>query len=119
MQRKRDGLLPIREAFSGPTDRRRRSRTPHPKRGTIFNHRADQVNQLIGASEADPDLGFMARTMALCSLPRSNPGNGLQYKRVNGPFHALHDRYGRQQAPLPAAERRAWGFLRHSKRLPL
>ena len=26
---------------------------------------ADQVNQLVGASEADPDLGFMARTMAL------------------------------------------------------
>ena len=28
---------------------------------------------LVGASEADPDLGFMGRTMALCSLPRSNP----------------------------------------------
>ena len=36
---------------------------------------ADQVNRLVGASEADPDRGFMARTMALCSLPRSNPGN--------------------------------------------
>ena len=30
--------------------------------------------------------GFMARTMALCSLPRTNPGNQLQYKRTNGPF---------------------------------
>ena len=47
---------------------------------------ADQVNQLVGASEADPDRGFMARMMALCSLPRSNPGNRHQYKRVNGPF---------------------------------
>ena len=47
---------------------------------------ADQVDQLVTASEADPDLGFMARTIALCSLPRSNPGNRLQYKRVNGPF---------------------------------
>ena len=28
----------------------------------------------------------MARTMALCSLPRTNPGAALQYKRVNGPF---------------------------------
>ena len=36
---------------------------------------ADQVNQLVSASEADPDLGFMARMMALCSLPRTNPGN--------------------------------------------
>ena len=36
---------------------------------------SDQVNQLVEASEADPDLGFMARLMALCSLPRTNPGN--------------------------------------------
>ena len=28
----------------------------------------------------------MGRTMALCSLPRSNPGNRKEYKRVNGPF---------------------------------
>ena len=48
--------------------------------------RFDQVNQLVSASEADPDLGFMARMMALCSLPRTNPGNRHQYKRVNGPF---------------------------------
>ena len=47
---------------------------------------ADQVDLLVSAREADADLGFMARTMALCSLPRSNPGNRLQYKRVNGPF---------------------------------
>ena len=47
---------------------------------------ADQVNLLVRANEADPDRGFMARTMALCSLPRSNPGHRLQYKRINGPF---------------------------------
>ena len=47
---------------------------------------ADQVNQLVAASEADPDLGFMARLMALCSLPRTNPGNRLQYVRRNGPY---------------------------------
>ena len=34
---------------------------------------ADQVDQLVSAREADPDRGFMAQTMALCSLPRSNP----------------------------------------------
>ena len=34
-----------------------------------------QVNQLIEASEADADLGFMARLLALCSLPRTNPGD--------------------------------------------
>ena len=46
----------------------------------------DQVDQLVGASEADPDTGFMARMMMLCSLPRTNPGNRHQYKRVNGPY---------------------------------
>ena len=48
--------------------------------------RFDQVNQLVSASEADADLGFMARLLALCSLPRTNPGNRHQYKRVNGPY---------------------------------
>ena len=44
------------------------------------------MDQLVGASEADPDKGFMARLMALCSLPRTNPGNRKEYKRVNGPY---------------------------------
>ena len=48
--------------------------------------RFDQVNQLVSASEADTDLGFMARTMALCSLPRTNPGNRKEYVRRNGPY---------------------------------
>ena len=47
---------------------------------------ADQVTQLVTASEADADLGFMARLLALCSLPRTNPGNRKEYKRINGPY---------------------------------
>ena len=31
--------------------------------------RFDQVDQLVRASEATPEMGFMARLMALCSLP--------------------------------------------------
>ena len=85
MKRKQDGLVPIGEVFGdlGGTVKEIREATPQS-----LHHftRFDQVNQLVGASEADPDLGFMARTMALCSLPRSNPGNQLQYKRTNGPF---------------------------------
>ena len=34
---------------------------------------ADQVNQLVWASEVDADLGFMGRLLELCSLPHSNP----------------------------------------------
>ena len=50
---------------------------------------ARQVDQLVTARESDPDLGFMARLMALCSLPRTNPRNRLQYKRVNGPYKLI------------------------------
>ena len=32
-----------------------------------------QVNQLIEASEGEPELGFMARLLALCSLPLHEP----------------------------------------------
>ena len=77
-------MVPIAEALAGlpgPVQALRRDR--EPQRGFTV---ADQVHQLVSASEADPDLGFMARTMALCSLPRTNPGKRLLYKRVNGPF---------------------------------
>ena len=65
MQRKRDGLPP----------------QPHH-----YFTLADQVNQLVWASVADPEMGFMTRLMALCSLPRTNPGNQLRYVRRNGPY---------------------------------
>ena len=91
MARKPDELVPIGEVvragdalsgMGGPVQTIREA-TPQARHSFTV---ADQVNQLVSASEADADLGFMARTMALCSLPRSNPGNRLQYKRVNGPF---------------------------------
>ena len=85
MQRQRGELVPIGEVIAdlpGPVQAIREA-SPQARRGFTV---ADQVNQLVGASEADPNLGFMGRTMALCSLPRSNPGNQLQYKRTNGPF---------------------------------
>ena len=58
------------------------------------------MNQLVGASEADPDRGFMARLMALCSLPRTNPGNRHQYKRVNGPYKLILSRTGEYKLPF-------------------
>ena len=85
MQRQHGELVPIGDALSelgGPVKSIRET-TPQARHHFT---RADQVNQLVSASEADPDRGFLGRTMALCSLPRSNPGNRLQYKRVNGPF---------------------------------
>ena len=60
---------------------------------------ADQVNRLVEASEADPDRGFLARTMALCSLPRSNPGNQTQYVRQNGPYTLVMSVVGLHKLP--------------------
>ena len=62
--------------------------------------RFDQVNQLIGASEADPEMGFMTRLMALCSMPRTNPGDRLQYKRVNGPYTLIMYSSGQYKLPF-------------------
>ena len=85
MQRQRGELVPIGEVVAdldGPVKAIREASPQAQHHFTV----ADQVHQLVSASEADPERGFMARTMALCSLPRSNPGNRKEYKRVNGPF---------------------------------
>ena len=95
MRRKQDGLVPIGEAFSGldASGPLQAIRDATPQALHHFTQ-ADQVNLLVSASETDPDLGFMARTMALCSLPRSNPGHRKEYKRVNGPYTLYMDQRG-------------------------
>ena len=74
-----------------PTDRNLTalpSKTVKPPRRRQARHftQLDQVTQLVAAREADPEIGFMARLLALCSLPRTDPKNRLQYKRANGPY---------------------------------
>ena len=84
MARQRGELVPIGEVIA---DLPGSVQALIPSRPTQRHFtRFDQVNQLVSASEADASLGFMARTMARCSLPRRNPGNRKEYKRVNGPF---------------------------------
>ena len=85
MQRQRGDLVPIGDALSGMGGPVQTIREATPQ---ALHHytRFDQVNALVGASEADPDLGFMARLLALCSLPRTNPGNRIRYVRRNGPY---------------------------------
>ena len=83
MQSKRDGLVPIGEVLSGLPALAQPDAKPQALHHFTLS---DQVNQLVEAGEADPDLGFMARLMALCSLPRTNPGNRKEYIRRNGPY---------------------------------
>ena len=85
MQRQRKEMVPIGEVFSDLDEPVKKALQLSTQARQGFTQ-ADQVNQLVSASEADPDMGFMARLMALCSLPRTNPGDRLQYKRTNGPY---------------------------------
>ena len=84
-QRKRGELVPIGDALSGMGGPVKAIREATPQALHHFTQ-ADQVNLLVNASEAEPDLGFMARMLVLCSLPRANPGTQKEYKRVNGPY---------------------------------
>ena len=99
----KDGLKPIgaivKDAVSGldgpvPSIHE----TPPPARRGFTQ--ADQVDQLVWASEQDPEMGFMARMMALCSLPRTNPGNQHQYKRQNGPYKLIMVAGGDNKLPF-------------------
>ena len=85
MKRKRDGLVLIGEVvgeLDGPVTAIGEASPQARHHFTL----ADQVDRLVAASEADPDMGFMARLLSLCSLPRTNPGDQTQYKRTNGPY---------------------------------
>ena len=98
MQRKQDGLLPIGEDFTGQGGPVTALQTSPQPQGHFTQ--ADQVDQLVTACEADANLGFMARLMALCSLPRTNPGDRLQYKRQNGPFKLIMTATGDHKLPF-------------------
>ena len=58
-----------------------------------------QVDQLVAASEAEADVAFMHRLMALCSLPRTDPGNRQRYVRQNGPYTLIMYSSGETNLP--------------------
>ena len=98
MQRQRGELVPLAEVIAdlpGPVKALRKTPPPARRGFTV----ADQVNQLVTASEEDADLGFMARMMALCCLPRTNPGNRTQYVRRNGPYTLVMSTNGLHKLP--------------------
>ena len=89
MQSKRNGLVPIGEVFGGLDGPVMALRKTSPQAVRPFTQ-ADQINQLVGASESDPDLGFMARLMALCILPRTNPRQPASVQARQRPLHTGH-----------------------------
>ena len=56
--------------------------TPAPRAGHWT--RDDQIDSLIRVADRQPDVGFMVRLLALCTLPRTDPGTLTHYVRRNG-----------------------------------
>ena len=96
MERKQDGFVPLGDVVAGVELPGSRALTPGARHHFT---RLDQIDQLVDASEADADLGFMARMMMLCSVPRANPGDRLQFKRVNGPYTLVMFSSGETKLP--------------------
>lgn len=64
-------------------------------------NRAKQIETLISlGSDPSPDMGFMTRLLTLCSLPRTDPGTRLQYKRENGPYKLIMIAGGDNKLPF-------------------
>ena len=110
MQSKRAELVPVAEVVSrldGPVAAIRDATSQGLHHFTL----ADQVDQLVSASEAEPDLGFMARLLTLCSLPRTNPGDQHQYTRQNGPCRLILSRTGEYKLPFGPLPRLLMAWL--------
>ena len=98
-QQHRGGFVPIGDIAGAVKLPDGRALTPPAPQARHHFTRLDQINQLVEASAADPELGFMARLLALCSLPRTNQGDQLQYKRVNGPYTLVMFSSGETKLP--------------------
>ena len=72
MQRKRGELVPIGEVFSDLGGPVKAIREASPQARHHFTQ-ADQVNQLVGASEADADLGFHSTNNGAVQLAALQP----------------------------------------------
>lgn len=89
---KKGGLTPVSQLLPG-MEELLPMQLPHAETNAVTlqgrHHftRLKQIESLASiADDSTSDMGFMARLMTLCSLPRTNPGNRLQYKRQNGPY---------------------------------
>ena len=80
------GLLvaPLPGSGPGGPPARREAAPPAPRAGRWT--RDDQIGSLIRVADSRPDLGFMVRLLALCTLPRTDPGTLTHYVRRNGRY---------------------------------
>ena len=92
-----------REQARGVEQAREYLKSPAPRTLTpqaVYHwDREDQIKALVTARQDAPDVGFMARLLALCTLPRTNPGDRTQYKHVNGPYTLIMSCSGAAKLP--------------------
>ena len=93
MQSKRGELVPIGEAFGDLGGPVKAIRDASPQARHHFTQ-ADQVNLLVGASEADPDLGFMARMDGAVLPAPHQPRQPASVQARQRTVQASHDRGG-------------------------
>ena len=75
---------PPPESGLGGPPARREAALPAPRAGHWT--RDDQIDSLIRVADSRPDVGFMVRLLALCTLPRTDPGTLTHYVRRNGRY---------------------------------
>jgi hypothetical protein len=100
------GLTHVSEILPGMEEITVPQREPEPIKaltvqGKHHFTRLKQIDALAGIGD-DPnaDMGFMARLLTLCSLPRTDPGSRLQYKRQNGPYKLIMIAGGDNKLPF-------------------
>ena len=97
--REGDGLAPLSALLPGIMEGITLEPEPPPAtapvakrstpQGRYHHNTAGQISDLLEIRDGSPDIGFMNRIMTLCSLPRTDPGERLQYKRETGPFKLI------------------------------
>jgi hypothetical protein len=88
----------IAKYVAGQQPKRTKAHTPQ---GIHHYTRLQQIDSLvkIGEDPSSMDRGFMTRMLTLCSLPRTDPGNRLQYSRHNGPYKLVMIAGGENKLP--------------------
>lgn len=78
---------------------------PATPQGLYHWEQSDQIAALTEARLAEAEPSFMMRLLALCSLPRTDPGNASQYTRTNGRFELVMARSARPGLPYGTVPR--------------
>jgi hypothetical protein len=104
--RKKAGLVPVANLLPGfeslvPMAQEVERSEELTVQGRHHFNRSKQIDALQQIGEAHaPDMGFMTRMLTLCSLPRTDPGDRLQYVRRNGPYKLVMIAGGDNKLPF-------------------